>query len=633
MPWVPIMPSNCDSHMKKLLTITLLLLAGMGLHAQRSDNNYQPPKADVAFSASTLPVVVITTGNQTLDRREAVSGTVRIIDNGAGNMNYPDTEAHTGQTMTYNGQAQLMYWGGTEFTHQAKKPLTIVEKDGARRTWLLQSLYADRSLIRSQLTTTLAQYSIGRLAKSRHCEVVMDGIYYGVYLLCEQGDAVTVPMTDYLLAAELAHDTECYRFYASGEDTSAKTVNVERLDSYIGYGNNYAQDGWRTDTWVFDQNATLQALADPWRVPAAWATVTTNSDFKTALRKRWAQLRASQVYSDSRITEVVDSLTNMLKSSGALDRDTEAWGRWGHRVWPNYETPTSYDDEITRLKTWIQQRLEWMDERLSGNEVVITRGPLTIASGYNADVIVEAETPSSHVNADLDDNNFVFYSAAYRSSGGLPADGAFTGSSSGVSYQLGNYAANNILRLGTKGSSGTLTLSEPTAVSMLYIVAMGGNGNGSYSATINYEGGATKAFNKSTKDWGSGSGVIRAYRMLSTNGSVNTNMYWNLYEDSVEVDAKKKMVSVTFTSTADKESGYQPVVSIFALSGKTEQVISGIEEVPAEDEFFEPVHTTYYDLNGRQQPQLQGGLNIVVERNRQGQIRRRKVIISPSLRP
>lgn len=592
--------------MKKLLLLLLTIGLTATATAQRADQNYRPPKTDVVLTESTLPIVRINTGGQTLSRQQAIKATVTI-----------------GSEQV--GEAEVMWWGDCTFTHQHKKPISIQETAAAGRHWRLYALSGDRSAMRAALTRVLAREQSPQLPALRHCEVTLDGIYYGLYLMEEEQQA-EVSMIDYLVAAEVAHDTECYRFGTSGEAVGQQTLQVALLDTWTGYGNNYGEDGWRTDTWIYRQNQTLQALCDPWRVPTVWEQLTQDGDFRQQLRKRWATLRQKS-YSDDRITAVVDSLKELLTTSGAIGRDSEAWQLWGHRVWPNIETVADFDTETATLKSWIQRRTAWLDQQLSGNEIIEQRAPLTIASGWNKDVIAEAEPPSTHVNADLDDNSFVFYSKALRAQGGLPADGAFISSTSGVAYQLNDYTKDNILRLATKGSTGTLTLQTPTAMSRLYVVAMSGNGSGSYQLTIRYVDGTTGTASRNVSDWSEGGGVITANRMLSSNGSVNSYQSWYIYEDSVDIDCSKQVETLTFASTSELTwDNYQPVVSIFALSALTQQVISGIEETRMDDSG--PVVRTYYDMQGRRLPAMQRGLQVVVERTAGGKVRSRKVVIS-----
>lgn len=596
--------------MKRFLIPMLLLLPLTVAHAQNSDN-YKPINPNVTLESSTLPVLTVTTGRQTIDRQQAINVSINLKTNG-------NTALKPAE-----GEAALTYWGDEAFTHQAKKSFQIITADGTQR--LLIALYSDRSFIRAQLTNTLAQTTIKGLPPTSHCELIIDGVYYGLYLLMETPKTVSTDMTDYLIAAELAHDADCYRFNIGQEDADNQTVSLSLLNTYLGYGNNYAAEGYRTDSWIYQENKLLQAQDDPWRVPDVWTRLTNDADFKSQMRQRWQQLRTT-AYSDDRINHVVDSLSRQLLTSGAIQRDSQAWPVWGRRLWPNHHVATSFDDEILALRQWLTERLAWIDTRMTAAEVITRREPLTISCGLNADVIAEALPASAHVNADLDDNGFVFYSEDCRQEGGMPADGIIHSDKTGIDYQLADYDADNILRLATQGTEGTLTLTSPTAMNRLFIVAMAGNGSGSYTLTINYTDGTNDQQNLYAPDWGENDGIIACYRMHATDDSVSPYNEWSLFEDSVDVDNNKTVKSLSFTSTSSLTwDGYQPVVSIFALAAQTEHIVSSIRNTTTEA--GETTATTCYDINGRQLSEPRKGVNIVVERTN-GQTRRKVVIIN-----
>ena len=61
---------------------------------------------------------------------------------------------------------------------------------------------------------------------------------------------------------------------------------------------------------------------------------------------------------------VVDSLANVITSHGAEQRNSQAWPRWGEYVWPNYYIADNFQDEVSFLKQWIAERIDWMDAQL-----------------------------------------------------------------------------------------------------------------------------------------------------------------------------------------------------------------------------------------------------------------------------
>ena len=86
---------------------------------------------------------------------------------------------------------------------------------------------------------------------------------------------------------------------------------------------------------------------------------------------------------------VVDSLSSVLTSHGAVQRNSQAWPRWGVWVWPNYHVSSNYADEVAWLKQWITDRIAWMDSQLDFDPMAILPG----------DVNVDGEVGIADVNA------------------------------------------------------------------------------------------------------------------------------------------------------------------------------------------------------------------------------------------
>ena len=59
----------------------------------------------------------------------------------------------------------------------------------------------------------------------------------------------------------------------------------------------------------------------------------------------------------------VDSIATLLTAQGAEARNSKAWPRWGQYVWPNYNIAQNFTEEVSFLKGWLNDRLEWLDEQ------------------------------------------------------------------------------------------------------------------------------------------------------------------------------------------------------------------------------------------------------------------------------
>ena len=106
---------------------------------------------------------------------------------------------------------------------------------------------------------------------------------------------------------------------------------------------------------------------------------------------------------------VVDSLSSVLTSHGAEQRNSQAWPRWGRYVWPNYYVASSYADELRFLKNWISDRIAWMDEQLGFDPTAVLPG----------DVNGDGEVSVADINAVVDMIN----SGSVAASGDVNGDG------------------------------------------------------------------------------------------------------------------------------------------------------------------------------------------------------------------
>jgi hypothetical protein len=86
------------------------------------------------------------------------------------------------------------------------------------------------------------------------------------------------------------------------------------------------------------------------------------------------------------VMHFIDSTTTYLGEE--ITKNYQKWPVLGTWVWPNYYVGTTYEDEISFLKSWIRDRMNWMDyatglnsdlykEGFSDDDVVIYPNPVT----------------------------------------------------------------------------------------------------------------------------------------------------------------------------------------------------------------------------------------------------------------
>ena len=97
-------------------------------------------------------------------------------------------------------------------------------------------------------------------------------------------------------------------------------------------------------------------------------------EYVSLFKERWFEYRHTN-YTESNITQTIDSLTTMLAVSGALERNFKAWPTLNKFIYPAAIPPNgnTYEKEINRLKAWIHERMTWMDRQLGYDAQGITR--------------------------------------------------------------------------------------------------------------------------------------------------------------------------------------------------------------------------------------------------------------------
>ena len=161
---------------------------------------------DVDLPESNLPIVMVDTRGkdgeqQYFDRNERKVMRMKVIMNPDGT-NYGDTIDHPGQHADFDGWVAMRYRGSNSYVNSPKKPYsvkTIMTGDAESRglktpmmgmpaddDWVLIAPYQDRSQIRDVLMFELARPWMEYVPRARHCELVIDGIYQGIYIMAER---------------------------------------------------------------------------------------------------------------------------------------------------------------------------------------------------------------------------------------------------------------------------------------------------------------------------------------------------------------------------------------------------------------------------------------------------------------
>jgi hypothetical protein len=168
---------------------------------------------------------------------------------------------------------------------------------------------------------------------------------------------------DFYLVNELAKNVDGYRlssFFHKDKDKLDRVSPIKAgpiWDFNLGFGNADYYDASVSSGW----QSEYELPNDYWSTPFWWARLKQDPEYYNLLVDSWKAYR-NTILSDSRVNEVIDSLTTLLDD--ARQRNFNTFPILGSYVWPNNYVGGTYENEITYLKNWIFDRMAWMDSKL-----------------------------------------------------------------------------------------------------------------------------------------------------------------------------------------------------------------------------------------------------------------------------
>jgi len=152
------------------------------------------PKVSLSqgITSTNLPLVIINTNGQVILDASKVSGTMKLIYNGAGKLNLPTDIGNI-----YNGNIGIEYQGGSKLAQQNSYGFETRDVTGANRNvsllgmpeendWILLANYNDKSFVRNALAFQLFRKMGHYAPRTQTVEVVVNNEYMGIYTLTEK---------------------------------------------------------------------------------------------------------------------------------------------------------------------------------------------------------------------------------------------------------------------------------------------------------------------------------------------------------------------------------------------------------------------------------------------------------------
>ncbi len=175
---------------------------------------------------------------------------------------------------------------------------------------------------------------------------------------------------NYFLLNEISRNTDGYRLstflYKDKTSKGGKIVIGPPWDYDIAFGNiNYCY-GERTDGWAVDFGNVCPG--DNWQIPFWWEKMLQDTLFINALQCQYTKLR-NGIWSNDSLNVRIQNYIQQIRPSAL--QNFSLWAILGVYIWPNPgPLPSTFDAEVTELKTWLFNRLNWIDKNLFGQCII-----------------------------------------------------------------------------------------------------------------------------------------------------------------------------------------------------------------------------------------------------------------------
>ena len=176
--------------------------------------------------------------------------------------------------------------------------------------------------------------------------------------------AVENTFIDYFLVNEISKNVDGYRistFLNKERDSKGGKIRMGPVWDYdIAWHNADYCEGDITTGWAYQ----FPCYEDYWQVPFWWSRLLEDPRYKNNLACRWQNLRQTTL-SNAWFDNYIDSISGQLME--AQERNFTQWPILGIYVWPNPSPlATTYSGEVSALKTWMHNRLSWLDSNMPG---------------------------------------------------------------------------------------------------------------------------------------------------------------------------------------------------------------------------------------------------------------------------
>ncbi len=229
---------------------------------------------------------------------------------------------------------------------------------------------------------------------------------------------------DELITQETMRNSDAYGWSAYfHKDRNAKLDAGPAWDFDQSSGNSTYKNGASASGWIFPENDGC--------IPVFWSKLWSDPRFKYRVRLKWEELRANKL-STARINGYIDSCASLLNQAQA--RNFSQWPILGVYLWretAGYQFRNTYEKEVAYLKTYMTNRMAWMDTEL--NKVAVV--PLSTDDTFAGKKLVKLypNPATDYLVIDTGKENVVIEEIQiYSNTGVLVQNAGFTTAGSGI---------------------------------------------------------------------------------------------------------------------------------------------------------------------------------------------------------
>lgn len=197
---------------------------------------------------------------------------------------------------------------------------------------------------------------------------------------------------DFFLVNEISKNIDAYKLNSyMYKDKDKKLKAGPAWDFDMAWYNSSSCTGGDYEGWIFDE----MTCDDLDLMPKWWERFFADTTFTNQLSCKWVEYREG-ILTDDNVLTFIDSMATILEEPMA--RNFEKWDILNESTLDHPEVAGSYQGEIDNMKTFVTNRLQWMDENITGSCIVNTD---TTGTGIQSAKMVFEIFPNPSTNGQI----------------------------------------------------------------------------------------------------------------------------------------------------------------------------------------------------------------------------------------